>query len=259
MQTINGLDLKDSWTEITLSQYADIKGILTSPNYDEFEKELRVLAVLAGKEDFTIFDTWNRIDAHKLFAAQEFLYKEPDTQVKPYYSIGGSTYKLINHFDDLECWQFIDLCNVLKDPKAAENRLHELCAMFLRKVAPLTTKQAKNNLFIDRLSGSDHGKALVDKWNLQYQEPDLVAFSGELTRETAENIFTNLSFADAHAISVFFCLLSTELYKTAQDFLESKHKKQLKSVLKTLNETPNQKVKTMARELEDSLKLMDGL
>jgi len=259
MQTINGLDLKDSWNEITLSQYADIKGILSSPNYDEFEKELRVLALLAGKDDFTIFDIWTRIEAHKLFAAQEFLYQAPEAEVKPYYEIGGSTYKLINYFDDLECWQFIDLCNILKDATAAENRLHELCAMFLRKVAPLTVKQARNNLFIDRLSGSEAGKALLSKWNLKYQEPDLVPFSGDLTRETAENIFNHLSFADANAISVFFCLLSTELYKTALDFLETKQKIQLKLLSKTLSEMQNPKIGRMGNQLKDSLVLMDGL
>jgi hypothetical protein len=255
MIEIKGIKLKNSWNEITLKEYNEIKYILGSENHDEFTKELKVLALLAGSNDETMFDTWLRSEAHQLFQAQEFIYEEPVAEIQPYYTVEGIKYKLITEFDALECWQFIDLSNILKDPKHSDQRLHELCTLFLRKIAPLTVKQARNNLFIDRIKGSKQGQNLIESWELKYEEAELVPFSGELSKETAENLYNNLSFADAHAISFFLSLLSIELSKTALQFLETDQKEKYQSALKMLKEesTNNPKLKEITDRL-DSLR-----
>lgn len=245
------LQIKNSWDEVTIAEFCEIQDIMNSLNYNELEKKIKVLAVLAGVKDDE-FDSYLMTEIHEMFKNLEFLQYEPTADVRDYYVIGGKRYKLIKNVNELTAGQFIDLSNYTKDKSMIADNMHLIIATLLLP-APFTPAQKldwKKRLLNKAIRYAKKGKGAeylkkkgVDEFKPEFVDLPVEKYLQTPLNETAENIFENMPISQAMGISVFFYLLLTAFLEVTQTSLESELKQQLRSISKMLEDQPGLKVK----------------
>jgi hypothetical protein len=236
------LKVKNSWDEISLSEFLKLKDIEDS-EINDLEKDIQKLSILAGVHK-NYFNSYPASEIKKFSHALDFLEKEPTADLKDHYIINGIQYKFISQIKDLSAGQFIDIINLTKDRTHINENLHLLVACFLLPV--------RKKSFYEKITKGR--KKVYEK----YLETSSTIIS--------ENVYEHLSISDIMAMSVFFCNLLKGFVEATQVFLEKKTAIQLKSVLKTLEEDneimKNQRTKKEVEKIRERLtstSFTDGL
>jgi len=136
---LKDLKIKDSWEQITISDFMQMEEINSSAK-NSLEKMIHTLAVLSGVQD-SYFNQFLVPELTELFKKLDFLKTPPEFPLKEYYNIGGKEYKLINQISELTTGQFIDLDHFTKDANGRIDNLHIICSIFLMPVIPKTLLQ----------------------------------------------------------------------------------------------------------------------
>lgn len=214
---LSNLKIKDSWDQITISDFMMIQDITTNAKHNALEKMLKTLGVLAGVSD-EFFNKFLIPDLTEFAKKADFLKTLPETPLKQYYTIGGKRYKLIGKFSDLTTGQFIDLNHFSKD--GVLDNLHIIISIFLHPVIEKTRTQK-----------------LVEKLGLKKYR-DVENYMETSLELTSQNVYSNMLYQDANAISLFFCVVGQAFTAISMDYLKSQKNQKLQLVSKMLNEIP---------------------
>src|SRR5580693_8406175 len=115
------LKAKDSWNEISLATFLELKEV-DEAHIDDLQKDIAKLSILAGVSK-NYFDPFPASEIKKFSNVLYFLETEPKAAVKEFYTIGGKKYKFISLIKDLTAGQFIDVMNIAKDNAKFQERL----------------------------------------------------------------------------------------------------------------------------------------
>ena len=214
------LNIKKSWNEVSISMYHDYLDILDDPNFNDFDKRIRILELFTGVEN-GYFDNQKPKDVQHLFDSLNFLLETPNSELKDYYIIGNKKYKLIKQVSELTAGQFVDLENANQKPETRLDNLHISLSAVLLPCKELTN--------IQKLANKSGLKTF----------PRLEKYCETPLKETQENIYKNCSIADAFAISVFFCTLFKAFTNCIQLYLAIMSKNKLAQALKKLRKISN--------------------
>lgn len=218
------MNIKSTWDDVTLGEYQQILAVETS-TLNEVEKEFQLVQILSGAK---------RSDVDKLSLEQyrqikndlAFLSVEPEPfEVKEYYTVRATTYKLVKEVKELSAGQFVDISSLTKDENGVKENLHQILAVLLIPAKKIGLKQV--NSFNDFLYFLDRKR----KQEKYLQTP---------FEETATNLL-NMPIREVLGIANFFTNLSKGFQQASLAFLETRMKKSLKLSLRILKK---KKIKT---------------
>lgn len=111
------ITIKNSWEDITWSEYTQIEQILNTDIPSDY-KAVHLVSVLTGIS----VDELERLPIsqfQRLLPALDFLYTEPDTHVHQFeYTVNGRQYKFTGKIDEITTAQYIDYRSYMeKDDK----------------------------------------------------------------------------------------------------------------------------------------------
>lgn len=257
--TLDKIKVKDSWDQVTISEFVQIKQILESPNYDDLEKELRVIAVLSGQEDFRVFDNVLKRDAERLFSSIAFLNEEPKGDIQDIYTINGTEYRLIKTIYGIQAGPWRDFSHYIEDKEQFFNNLTRICTVFLRPTRPLKGFKRLNNRLVNYVNRWEKGAAFASKLGLKQYLPDTEDYLETPIGETETNLFFHMPVSVCMGIICFF-LIICQMY--GEHFLAYSEKtviQSVKSALTSLKQTNNPKSLPYTERAELVLQsIMDG-
>jgi hypothetical protein len=202
------LVIRTSWDGITISDYMKYTMILEDPNVSDFEKNLRILALLCNIER----ETLNELPANQivpLFNRMQFLASAPDSKPEPYYEINGRKFKLVMDVTQLTAGQFIDLNHYTKDAAHIIYNIHSICATLL-----LPVKEYR-------------GKKI----------PPVEKYGESSTEERSEFLYEHMPIKEALGISSFFTYLYNLFTVITERYLKQERDNQLNLASKMLSRT----------------------
>lgn len=228
MLSIKGKSIKNSWDEVTVSEFYQIKDITENVNLNDLEKELKIICVLGdAKEDF--INQLSLSEAKEFISSLSFMQTPMNGKVEDFYYVGDRQYKLTKEMKNLTAGQFIDLSHYTKDKNSMEDNIPTIISILLIPIKK-TTKTGKIKLET-------------------YLETPLDI--------TVNNIIDNMKITEANGISVFFYLLFNCFLECIQFYLELNQTNQLRSGLKMLKENGKDNKATM--DLMKMLQISTGL
>ncbi|MEJ0081566.1 MAG: hypothetical protein WDM78_11625 [Puia sp.] len=96
MIEINNVKYRNSWNELTLNDFFELKGIDSSPNYEDLiDKDIKLLSKLSGVDEDTLANENTVIQIKKTLSHLPFLHTEPIGNWQEYYKVGKKLYHLI--------------------------------------------------------------------------------------------------------------------------------------------------------------------
>jgi hypothetical protein len=251
--TLDKFKIKGSWEEVTLMEFIQIKEILETPNFDEFEKELRIIALLAGQEDFTVFYNVPKIQAEQLFSSISFLNEQPKGDIKDLYCIGGVEYRFMRNVSDLKTGQYYDLTKYLEVKEDFFINLAKICSVFLLPTRNLSLIKRLNNSLYKRVMKTEKGQKITQKRRLRYFLPDTEPYLKTPLIETERNFLMNMKITDAMGLAVFF-LASSAIYTEAiLQYTEQEAIQSLKSAYSNLKQNKDHRSQTYVEQLDPLL------
>lgn len=218
------ITLKKSWQAVTVKEYLLYKDILDDPNISDFEKCVDVCVLFSDKSKDELLPLPVG-SVRTMFDALDFLTEVPKVELKEFYSIGRTKYRLISNIKDLTAGQFIDLVHHTKDESKIIYNVAEICSIFLMPI--IEYKGAKTT-----------DKIKTEKY---LETP---------AEETIENLIENMLITEALSISNFFIALSYLYTGSTKLYLEEtslQTKKQALKILRenTLTQKETKKVKSL--------------
>jgi|GEM_PF-6567680 hypothetical protein len=232
---IGELKIINSWEGINLKTYYQIKDILNDSQYEQFDKQIKVLSILANvKEDY-----WNEYTIREIedvFRQLPFLNTTPEPKSQDYYTIKGEKYKLLRTREDLKGGQFIDLSHFLKDEGLINDNIPTILAIILAKTKPLSWKKRLINRLIAKGNSRPKGRKYLESWKIRPYEPEIQKYDAGNILETANIIFENMNSVEAIGLFSFFLNSSQAYYALTLHFLDSTILESLKLSKEALEE-----------------------
>lgn len=262
------INLKTSWDQVTIEDYMKIYSIIGDENINEVEKEIMILAVLAGVNERDL-NTFPLSEIKRLFSMIGFIHEQPKGDIQDYYFIGGKRYKLVKNPGDMTAGQFIDISTYTKDGDTMIENIHLIAATLLlpapfEPAQPLKRWQKFFNWVLRKVKNKNF-QSYCDKKGLRQYKKEIknlpVEEYGTTSQaETAEIFFENMTIDQAMGISFFFVLLSMSFSKVMEAYLGSEAKNQLKLVSKSLKKPREKEIMKKIMEISnlDLMKSMDG-
>lgn len=263
------INLKTSWEQVTIEDYMKIYSIIGDENINEVEKEIMILAVLAGVNEHQL-NKFPLSEIKRLFSMIGFIHELPKGDIQDYYFIGGKRYKLVKNPGDMTAGQFIDINSYTKDADLMIENIHLIAATLLlpapfEPAQPLKRWQKFFNWLLRKTKGTWYHSYCTKKGLIPYttdiKNLPVEEYGATSQVETAENFFKYMTIDQAMGISFFFVLLSMSYTKVMQDYLGSEVKNQLKLVSTSLKTQKEKEIMKKITELSnlDFIKSMDGL
>jgi len=179
-----------SLKEVLVKDYIQINKIRSAEYDNPFTRTIDLLCIFNDREDVL------KQKPSEIAVDLSHLLVEPSRVLKQYFTINGKRYGIVNHINDLEAGQYMSFTTYLKgfadNPNVHIEQMPDILASVIFPVD-------KNN--------------------------KVMAIEPSYFRNLADDIRNTMSIEDAYPICVFFCLLSTSLMKTTQDYLNQKVEK----------------------------------
>jgi hypothetical protein len=254
LSDLSYLKIKKSWSEITVSDFFEIRAIQTNEKIHEFDKRIKLLAFLSGKEDH-YFDSFPLREVTDLYNTLTFIDQKPSALLKEYYQIGKVKYQLIPRIENLTYGQLMDLNLYNKNIDLDLDNIHRTLSVVLMPVKPLTTADIIYNA-IYRCTP----KKLREGLNMTFREGITEKYMESPIEKTMNNIYDNLSIESAMSIGLFFCLVEKSYSICTLYYLEQECKEKLRLALMKLKENPEKMKEVLQIEqILDSFPNGDGL
>ena len=193
------IDLKDNWSNITISEFIQIRDILESKNIDDIDKSAAIIAILINRTEKDVLEMDVKLFS-ELCKYLNFLTDTPTAVVTNSYLIDNMVYILHTNMNKITTSQYLDLMHLSKERNINEN-IHKILSLIL------IPSENMDTLF---------GKKIVP-----------VKFGTYDVEEVADIILNNFSIADGYAIMVFF----SKLYSNLMDHTTSYLVKETKNLL----------------------------
>lgn len=223
------LELPTSWNKVTVQQYNDITGILTSTVLKDEVKYMHIISILSG-EPFETIEKLDVIDFQKILKNLGWLSDEvtPNEKFNPHFKLNGVDYFINLEPTKLTAAEYVDILYLAK----VDNILLEVPKILARFIKPV---KVTKNIF---------GKKSFEV--LPFETEDL------------EMELEDMYIRDAIAVFNFFLKTLKTLIESTLNSLELQMKKyrMRMKVQRSLKLKPSQKV---LDGLETSLKLHQQL
>lgn len=171
------ITIKNSWKELSISEYVKIQDISSKQYEDDVDYALDILSVLSNK-DRKFLENLPASQIVNIAGALKFLNTKVEKgSIRTKYIINGKNYNALLNVNDFSAIQYIDLATLLKDNEGNKN-LHYILAVIL----------------------IPEGK--------EYNTYDI--------QEVANEINNHFHFIDAYALSLFFSTLTKSLMQAMQ-------------------------------------------
>ena len=179
-----------SLKEVLVKDYIQINKIRSAEYENPFTRTIDLLCIFNDREYVL------KQKPSEIAVDLSHLLVEPSRILKQYFTINGKRYGIVNHINDLEAGQYMSFTTYLKgfadNPNVHIEQMPDILASVIFPVD-------KNN--------------------------KVMAIEPSYFRNLANDIRNTMSIEDAYPICVFFCLLSTSLMNTTQNYLNQKLEK----------------------------------
>lgn len=196
-----------SLKEVLVKDYIQINKIRSAEYDNPFTRTIDLLCIFNDR-DYVL-----KQKPSEIAVDLSHLLVEPSRVLKQYFNINGKSYGIVNHINDLEAGQYMSFTTYLKgfadNPNVHIEQMPDILASVIFPVD-------KNN--------------------------KVMAIEPSYFRNLADDIRNTMSIEDAFPICVFFCLLSTNLRQTTQDYLNTK--------LESMTEQSKTAILEVAKDLE---------
>lgn len=127
------ITLPTGWGEVTLEQFQKIQELSEDLNLSPIDYKLEVISILTGVDTLTLSEmevsslniVWSKLD---------WLKKTPPEKAIEYISIGSRVFEVCYDVTKLTAGQYIDISNLLKDPKEVHKHYHEIMAALCKPI-----------------------------------------------------------------------------------------------------------------------------